>query len=101
MSELLILSTDTYVYAHKGIIGLGPEPNKRGVQVFQGYDGIIDTPGAYDTDDALTAEECCELADIMIERWQAFRKRHEELKNQGWATCQTCGHQHNNANKSA
>lgn len=54
-------STGKHVYAHNGIIGLGPD-----LHVYEGYDGGIDTAG-------LTAEERRELADYMIGLWTQFR----------------------------
>jgi hypothetical protein len=56
-------------YAHAGIIGLGD-----GVEVSEGYDGGLwcNYENEY-RDDPLSKEDLQELADFMIERWQAWR----------------------------
>ncbi len=62
-------STGRKKYAHKGIIGLSPEGN-----ITEGYDGGFHRPKEdWESDEdyeGLTIEECFELTEYMIERWQ-------------------------------
>jgi hypothetical protein len=51
------------ISAEFGIIGIDGGHN-----IYQGYDGYIDV--------SLTQAECVELADIMLQRWQAFKDKH-------------------------
>ena len=67
----VIFSTGKVRYANNGIIGLGPD-----LEVSEGYDGgfwSAHESEYKDEADILTPAERVELADYMIERWQAFR----------------------------
>lgn len=68
--QTLIFSTGRRVSALRGVIGISPA-----LEVFQGHNGILVPNEAFlDDNDALTDVERIELADFMIEQWQAFRK---------------------------
>lgn len=56
-----------------GIVGIGPE-----LGVSEGYDNGMDWPpiewgDGVKEEDALTADDMRELADLMIDRWQRFK----------------------------
>ena len=58
------------VYANCGIIGLGP-----GLEIAEGYDGNPDPDARwFSSDKPWTDEECAEIADMMIERWQRWKE---------------------------
>ena len=78
--DYLIFSTGKRVYANCGIVGMGPH-----LSVHEGSDGgICNADGAlsdwHQGVAVLTPAERIELADHMIERWQAFRQRALEVK---------------------
>jgi phage major head subunit gpT-like protein len=60
----LELSTGKKVYANGLIFGL-----TRDLLLTEGYDGFIFD----DTDDPLTPAEKCEIADVMMKRWQSYK----------------------------
>jgi len=64
------LSTGRTFYANCGIIGLSPEGD-----ITEGYDGFVDRhPQAFPAaDPAFTPEEKAEIADFMIQQWEAYR----------------------------
>ena len=65
------LSSGRSISAIMGIIGISPD-----LEVFEGYDGYVDWPpleGWAAEGNELTADDMCELADMMIDRWQRFR----------------------------
>ncbi len=67
--QSLIFSTGRRVSAQRGVIGISPS-----LEVFQGHGGIlIPSEPLLDDNDSLTNQECVELADFMIEQWQAFK----------------------------
>ena len=71
MRHNIKLSSGRTITAVMGIIGISPD-----LEVFEGYDGYVDWPpleGWADEGNKLTADDMCELADIMIDRWQRFR----------------------------
>lgn len=68
--QTLIFSTGRHVSAQRGVIGISSA-----LEVFQGHSGIlIPTEPFLDDNDALTNQERTELADLMIEQWQAFKR---------------------------
>ncbi len=74
MSDEIILKSGKKIYAHRNIVGIDDK-----LELSQGYDGGMPaTPNCdyyADMDDnILTKEETLELADLMINRWQQFRK---------------------------
>src|SRR5262249_48668333 len=70
------LSNGRTIYAHGGVIGLLHrfDPDADGeFHLTEGWDGYInDYPGE---EDRLTIAECLEVADCLIEQWQAYRRR--------------------------
>lgn len=78
------LSTGRKFYAHNGIIGIGEpdDPSFDSGQLFEGYDGYIETVER-DYDDAgkrievsrWTREERRELAQFMAAHWLAWAER--------------------------
>lgn len=73
--DILTFSSGKTVYANRCILGLSlAGPN----ELFYGFDGYISLPN-YDwqlPESRLTAEECVELADAMLQRWAAFREKY-------------------------
>lgn len=70
------LSNGRTVYAHGGVIGLLHrfDPDADGdFHLTEGWDGYINDDPA--EEDPLTMAECLEVADWMIEQWQAYRHR--------------------------
>jgi len=69
------LSTGRQFGVNQGIIGLSPQ-----LRVYEGYDGgllVTDQEAINSCDDnPWTSAERRELADAMIERWQAFKAEH-------------------------
>lgn len=55
------LSTGRRVYANNGILGIGPDGG-----IYEGYDSCV-------LDDDFTDDERAEIADYMIELWQAYK----------------------------
>ena len=70
MRHNIKLSSGRTITAVMGIIGISPD-----LEVFEGYDGYVDWPPleGWAEGNKLTADDMCELADIMIDRWQRFR----------------------------
>ena len=75
----LIFSTGKRVYCFGNSMGINLVENcaSGGMSVFYGSDGSISTymDDWLDDNDKLTKEECQELADAMIARWQEFKDR--------------------------
>lgn len=75
--DILTFSSGKTVNANRCILGLSLR-NEDECYLFDGYDGGISLP----EDDwqlpesRLTAEECVELADAMLQRWAAFREKY-------------------------
>lgn len=68
-NQTFIFSTGRRISAQRGVVGISPS-----LGVFQGYsDILIPSEPFLDDNDALTNQECVELADLMIEQWQAFK----------------------------
>jgi hypothetical protein len=66
----IVLSSGKVIEASAGVIGLD---HKGGV--FHGYDGRLVDPDIDSEDEPLlTTDEKIELAELMIERWTAFRR---------------------------
>lgn len=66
------LSSGRRFYANCGYIGLGPDG--AGDSLPEGHDGAIELRRDWDPEfEPWTAAERAELADAMIERWQAFK----------------------------
>lgn len=81
-----VLSTGRSFYANNGILGLDEDLN-----LYGGYDGKISLENySFDSDSMLPEfkpEEITEIADIMITRWQAFKRKH----GAGKSTADICG----------
>jgi len=85
------LSTGREVYAHRGLIGISvsdrdSDEDSHGFEISEGYDGHLDVNGHYDyvsngVVEAWTEAEKLELADFMIQQWQAFREKVTALRN--------------------
>ena len=71
-NSIVQLQSGRKFYANCGIVGIDADG-----QVSEGYDGgIPEAHGdALEDADNWSPEECCELADIMIERWQRYQER--------------------------
>lgn len=68
--QTLIFSIGWYISAQRGVIGISPS-----LEVFHGHGGaLIPSEPFLDDNDSLTNQECIELADFMIEQWQAFKR---------------------------
>jgi hypothetical protein len=62
-----------------GIKLTGNEDAGDKITIHEGSSGPIYLPGeSFFTKNALTKEECIELADAMIDRWRQFRSQHED-----------------------
>lgn len=76
--DKITFSTGTEIYAHNGIVGIDDA-----LVITHGYDGNInlwpdvDYTHYYIRPFSLPVE-CIELADMMIARWTAYRKRAED-----------------------
>jgi hypothetical protein len=68
-NDEFILSSGRKIYAHRGIVGIGP-----GLELSQGYDGGINWPPQDWHEEKLTAEDAHELADMMLRRWAIFKE---------------------------
>jgi hypothetical protein len=66
----IVLLTGKRIIANRGIIGLSPQ-----LDVTEGYDGTIESSEMAEWAPELTRGERIELADIMIERWERYRRR--------------------------
>lgn len=66
-----VFSSGNRIYANGGIIGID-DSNPRS-KLFYGYDGGVDWPVDEWNGSKLTKADMVELADAMIERWQAFK----------------------------
>lgn len=69
-------STGVEIYTHNGIVGID-----EALGVTHGYDGSINLWPDEDYVDGRAFSspvECIELADMMIARWMAYRKRAED-----------------------
>ena len=69
----ITLPSGKVINAHAGIIGI----DKNGA-IYDGYDGRIFDPDhgdGFDSEQELTPVEQAELADVMMERWSAFKHR--------------------------
>ena len=75
----LIFSTGKRLYAHWETIGIKLSDDDDGsIGLSYGGDGSIYLPeDEYMTNERLTPEECTELADVMIARWQEFKDRYK------------------------
>ena len=74
------LSTGTEIYCSEEVIGINDK-----LDIYDGYDGAIYDPSWYDEEGeryktSYTDMELCEIADIAIERWERFKKLHQEAK---------------------
>lgn len=64
------LKSGRTVYANQEIFGIDPELN-----LTEGYDGSVDMEQFMDGEVvALTKEDLIEIADMMIDRWQRYKK---------------------------
>jgi hypothetical protein len=76
--DKLIFSSGKIGYANCGVVGLSEPDKEDGWQISEGYDGGIDHEGSWlgdgISDNALTKEECIELADYMIALWARFKQ---------------------------
>ena len=85
------LSTGRAVYAHRGLIGISvsdqdSDEDSHGFEISEGFDGHLDINGHYDyvsdgVIEAWTEAEKLELADFMIQQWQAFRDKVRAREN--------------------
>jgi hypothetical protein len=67
--QAVVFSTGRRLSTQRGVVGISPS-----LEVFQGHSGVLVPSEPFlDDDDALTDQERIELADHMIERWQAFK----------------------------
>lgn len=78
--DSLVFSTGKKMYANCAIVGLCPGSDE--TVVFTGYDDGIGLPEQPFNDlNALTPDECVELADAMIERWGRFMVKYKQLRD--------------------
>lgn len=78
--DYLVFSTGKRVYCYSETVGISlvDDPEFGGIALSYGGDGMIDTPDSgYSPASALTKEECVELADVMIARWEEFKSRYK------------------------
>lgn len=67
--QAVVFSTGRRLSTQRGVVGISPS-----LEVFQGHSGVLVPSEPFlDDDDALTDQERIELAEHMIERWQAFK----------------------------
>lgn len=67
---MMELKSGRTVYANQEIFGIDPELN-----LTEGYDGSVDMEQFMDGEVvALTKEDLIEIADMMIDRWQRYKK---------------------------
>lgn len=68
--DTITFSSGRIAYANLGIVGLSPDLD----QISEGYDSTI--PWDFDpTYSELSRDDIAELAEMMIERWTAFRDK--------------------------
>lgn len=71
--DIIRLASGRELYANCGIVGIDAEG-----EVSEGHDGGV--PGAngdaLEDSDNWSPQECRELADLMMERWQRYRSKH-------------------------
>lgn len=84
----LLFSSGRRVYAHNACISLNlvdrDEPGESPFALGYGADGgLVTFDDWFDPENALSAQDCVELADAMIERWQRFRERYVRLHSPG------------------
>jgi hypothetical protein len=76
----IVFSTGKRVHAAWETIGIklsGDEEFGEEITIHEGSVAPLYLPGeTVFTKDALTAEECVELADAVIARWQEFKRKH-------------------------
>ena len=75
-ANVITLSTGKRVYANNRIVGLVVDGSDK--RIYHGYDVCVSSvlDEYYDPefdDDALTRDECIEVADLMIAAWTAHR----------------------------
>lgn len=77
----LIFTTGKRVYCHWETVGikLGDDEEDGGINLAYGADGGIHThkDAHILSKETLSPEECQELADAMIARWQEFKERYK------------------------
>ena len=67
--QTIIFSSGRRLRAERGVLGISQR-----LEVFQGHSGVLVPSEPFlDDSDALTNQERIELADYMLERWQAFK----------------------------
>lgn len=68
--QAVIFSTGRRLSTQRGVVGISPS-----LEVFQGHSGaLVPSEPFLDDGDALTDQERIELAEHMIDRWQAFKE---------------------------
>ncbi len=68
--DYIIFTSGRSMYANFGIVGIGPDGN-----ISEGFDSAISWPPdeGFEKSD-LTSDDMRELADMIIERWIAFKE---------------------------
>lgn len=67
--QTFVFSTGRRISVTRDVVGISPH-----LEVFQGSCGVLLPSEPFlDDDDALTSQECVELADYMLGKWQDFK----------------------------